>query len=74
MVEGECGSVGRVVMYDYEALVEVDAGHTLVTGDLFMVYRGNGPREGDLMGTAIVTGFKDGGAILRVHKEGWKER
>jgi hypothetical protein len=48
------GYVGRVVMYDDETRLEIDAGHTLATGDLFMAYRGNGPREGDLMAVATI--------------------
>jgi hypothetical protein len=77
MAEAEdlpAGYVGRVVMYDDETHLQVDAGHTLAIGDLFMAYRGNGRREGDFMGTAIVTGFDDGGPTLTILTGEWEER
>jgi hypothetical protein len=38
----------------------------LSVGDTVEVIRGNGPREGDHMGVATVTGFEDGSPVLAV--------
>jgi hypothetical protein len=42
----------------------------VVVGDLFEVVRGHGPREGDRMGTATVTGFEDGSPVKDVRMGG----
>lgn len=52
---------GRLVMYDRETHLEPH-GDTIGVGDTFELIRGNGPREGDSMGTATVTGFEDDGS------------
>jgi hypothetical protein len=54
---------------DREMHLEPDAGSVAV-GDTFEVVRGNGPREGDHMGTATVTGFEDGSPVLDVRFDG----
>ena len=55
---------GRLVAYDDEMHLQAD--RPLAVGDTFEVIRGNGPREGDRMGTATVTSFEDGEPILAV--------
>jgi hypothetical protein len=56
---------GRLVMHDRETHLELDSEPEI--GDTVEVIRGNGPREGDYMGTATVTGFEaDGSPILEV--------
>jgi hypothetical protein len=39
-------------------------------GDTFEVIRGNGPREGDHMGTATVTAIENGEPALEVQLDG----
>jgi hypothetical protein len=58
-------SDGRLIVHDREMHLEVFE-ETLAVGDTFEVVRGNGPREGDRMGTATVTGFEDGAPVLNV--------
>jgi hypothetical protein len=55
---------GRLIVHDRE--IHLDVFEPLAVGDTFEVVRGNGPREGELMGTAIVTGFEDGQPVLDV--------
>lgn len=51
---------GKLVMHDRETHLDVYG--PLAIGDIFEVIRGNGPREGDRMGIATVTGFEDNGS------------
>ena len=63
------GYVGRLILYDREAHLAPDA-DTLRVGDTLEVVRGNGPREGEHMGTATVTGFaEDGSLVLDVRSD-----
>lgn len=55
---------GRLVVHDRE--MHLDVYDPLTIGDTVEVIRGNGPREGDRMGTATVTGFEDGEPVLDV--------
>lgn len=56
-----------VIMHDRETHVVVGADTTLAVGDTLPVIRGNGPREGEQMGTATVTDFRDDGSpVLEV--------
>lgn len=55
---------GRLLMFDREA--HLDAYRPLEVGDQVPVYRGNGPREGDWMGTATVTAVGPAGPELDV--------
>jgi hypothetical protein len=57
---------GRLMVYDREMHLD-DPDGTLAVGDIVEVIRGNGPREGDHMGTAAVTGFESGSPVLTVH-------
>ena len=50
---------GRLYLHDREMHLDADVDYEL--GDVIEVVRGNGPREGDYMGTATVTGFDDDG-------------
>lgn len=52
--------VGRVVVFDRVIEAETDAA-MLVVGDTLDVVRGNGPREGERMGTAEIVDFDDDG-------------
>jgi hypothetical protein len=45
---------GRLIVHDREMHLEPSSAAPTV-GDTFEVIRGNGPREGDFMGIAIVT-------------------
>jgi hypothetical protein len=64
---------GRLIVHDREMHLEpyyaddylVHADDFLV-GDTVEVIRGNGPREGDRMGTATVIGFEHGSPVLSV--------
>jgi hypothetical protein len=60
---------GRLIVYDREIHLETCAG-ALAVGDTVEAIRGNGPREGDHMGTATVTGFENGSPILSVRFDG----
>lgn len=55
---------GRLVIYDDES--HLDADGTPAIGDTFEVIRGNGPREGERMGTATVTAIENGEPVLDV--------
>lgn len=55
---------GRLVVHNRE--MHLDVYDPLAVGDTFEVVRGNGPREGDYMGTATVTGIEDGSPVLDV--------
>jgi len=57
----------RLIVYDHESHLEVPADDTLAVGDTFEVIRGNGPREGDRMGFAVITDFEHGSPVLDVH-------
>ena len=61
---------GRLVVFDHEMHLEVKDDALLMVGDTVEVFRGNGPREGDRMGTATVTAFEDGSPVLSVHFDG----
>ena len=55
----------RLIVFDREAHLEMFS--EPVVGDVVEVVRGNGPREGDCMGSATVTGFdNDGSPVLAV--------
>jgi len=56
----------RLLVYDREMHLEGDA----FIGASIPVIRGNGPRAGDRMGTATVTGFENGSPILDVRLDG----
>lgn len=53
-----------LVVFDREMHLDLHA--PLAVGDTFDVVRGNGPREGDRMGTATVTSIEDGVPELSV--------
>lgn len=59
---------GRLYVSDLE--MQLEPTRDLVVGDIVEVIRGNGPREGDRMGTATITGFKDGIPALDVRFDG----
>jgi hypothetical protein len=50
------GSERRIVLYSKGAEAPADAR----AGEVLPVIRGDGPREGDLMGLARITGTEDG--------------
>lgn len=52
---------GRLLAYSDEMHLRAD--RPLTVGDKLKVVRGNGPREGEYMGTATVTGFDDDGGL-----------
>jgi hypothetical protein len=52
----------RLIVSDRETQLDDRVG--LAVGDTVEVVRGNGPREGERMGTATVTGFEDGSPVL----------
>lgn len=58
---------GRLVAYDDE--MHLQPHRPLAVGDTLEVVRGNGPREGDRMGTATVAAFEDGAPVLDVRFE-----
>ena len=61
-------TTARIFIFDNEIHLDAAAGFACSVGDTIEVVRGNGPREGDRMGTATVTGFNDdGGPILDFH-------
>jgi hypothetical protein len=49
-------------MYNRETDMLVPPEHEIAVGDKLDVIRGNGPREGERMGTATIVGFDDDGA------------
>jgi len=53
---------GRLLVHDQETHLEPYG--PLEVGAIVEVVRGNGPREGDRMGSATVTGFDENGAPL----------
>jgi hypothetical protein len=55
---------GRLIVYDHE--IHLGPYRTLAAGGAVQVIRGNGPREGDRVGTATITSFEDGSPILHV--------
>jgi hypothetical protein len=57
---------GTLLVYDDGTHLE--ASRALAIGDTLRVIRGSGPREGDDMGTATITGFEvDGSPVLSIH-------
>ena len=58
----------RLVIHDRE--MHLDVYEPLAVGDTLEVIRGNGPREGDHMGTATVTSFEYGEPVLIVRFNG----
>lgn len=60
------GYAGRLIVHDRVMHLEPALGVELAAGDTVEVIRGNGPREGDYMGSAIVTGFDDDGRPMLV--------
>jgi hypothetical protein len=63
------GHVGYLVLYNNEAHFMVPADHLLVVSDTFEMIRGNGPREGDVMGVATIIRFEDGLPVIQVRSE-----
>ena len=60
----------RLIVHDREMHLDVADDDQLAIGDTIEAVRGNGPREGERMGTATVTGFAENGApLLDVHFE-----
>lgn len=59
---------GQLIVHDREIHLEPDA--DVVVGDVVEMIRGNGPREGDRMGTATVTGWEDGSPVLVMRFDG----
>lgn len=55
---------GRVTIYDRQTVLDLEGPPAL--GDRYVVVRGNGPREGERMGVAIVVGFDDDGPLVDV--------
>ena len=59
-------TANQLIVHDREAHLVCYA--PLEIGDTIDVVRGNGPREGDRMGTATVIEFdEDGTPVLKVH-------
>jgi hypothetical protein len=54
----------RIVIYDKE--IHLDVYEAVEVGDTIPVFRGNGPREGERMGTATVTGFEGSSPMLEI--------
>ena len=44
----------KMTIYKNDTDLELPAGHEPTIGDKFEVYRGDGPREGECMGTATI--------------------
>lgn len=62
-------SPGRLIVHDRE--MQLDVFGPLAVGDTVEVIRGNGPREGDRMGSATVTRIDaDGSPVLDVRFDG----
>jgi hypothetical protein len=57
-------------MYNRESHFVVPPSHVLAVDDRFEVIRGNGPREGDVLGVATITGFEDGAPALWLRPDG----
>ena len=53
-------SAAKLLLFDQE--IHLDTTEPLSVGDTLEIFRGNGPREGDFMGTARVKGFDENGA------------
>jgi hypothetical protein len=53
-----------LVVYDDEMHLDLAGEGDLSTGDVFACVRGNGPREGDYMGTATIIAFEDGQPVV----------
>ena len=58
----------RLIVHDRE--IHLDVYDPLAVGDTLDVIRRNGPREGDHMGTATVTAFKDGVPVFKLRFDG----
>ena len=56
-----------VVMFNEVTDLNVPPGHTLKNGEVVPVFRGNGPKEGELMGTARVELDEDGDHSPALH-------
>jgi hypothetical protein len=52
----------RAVVYNNETHLEVAPDRELTVGDVLPAYRGNGPREGERVGWAVVRGVNPGSA------------
>jgi hypothetical protein len=63
---------GRLFVHDRE--MQLDVYGPLAVGDSVDVIRGNGPREGEHMGSAIVTAIKNGEPVLEVRFDGIVKR
>lgn len=51
----------------YNRAIQLDVDEAPKVGDTFEVFRGNGPREGDYMGTAFVVSLdEDGNPVLEI--------
>lgn len=53
--------VGTMIIYDRET--HIDAERRLAVGSTLLVFRGNGPREGECMGVGVITDLDDDGGI-----------
>jgi hypothetical protein len=63
-------ALGRLIVHDPATHLEPDV-DAMAVGDVFDVIRGNGPREGECLGTATVTGFEaDGSPVFDVRLDG----
>jgi len=60
--------MNRLTIFDHE--MHLDVFGPVKVGDVVEVVRGNGPREGDRMGAAVVTAIEDGAPVLDVHFDG----
>jgi len=63
------GHVGQLIVHDRELHLE-PYDDVLIVGDTVEVIRGNGPREGERMGTATITGFEAGSPVLSIRFDG----
>jgi hypothetical protein len=57
-------NAGRLIVYDRE--MHLEPRRRLVVGDTLEIIRGNGPRKGDSMGTAILTRSEDGTPMIDI--------
>jgi hypothetical protein len=60
------------MVYNNESHLEYEADVPLNVGDTFPAIRGNGPREGERVGTVTVTAVTEDGPTLSVHFWGSK--
>lgn len=51
-----------LTVYNREMHLDVNAGRALAVGETIPVIRGNGPREGERIGSATIAGFEHDGS------------